>query len=162
MLNDNPIPLYDHERTYNGTCDLCLESVSDSTKQEVERDTKVKKREYEFAGVCEYYILGPADAHMGFYRRNANGFYDEIHSDSNGVIQSEVLKGFQFRRSDLFSQPSLEDLAKDEVYQGFILPEFQSALEQIEQEKQRVEQEKQRAEKLAAKLLELGMDPDQL
>lgn len=49
---------------------LCVESLSDSTKDDVERDTVIKKFEYEFAGVQEYYILDPNNEHMHFYRRN--------------------------------------------------------------------------------------------
>jgi hypothetical protein len=70
------------------------------------------------------------------------------------IIQSTVLPGFQFRLSDLTQQPSLIEMAADEVYQAFVLPEYQI-------EKQRAEQERQRAERLVAKLKALGISPDE-
>lgn len=44
VLNNNPIPLADHDRTYKGVFDLCVESLSDSSKEDVERDTVVNFR----------------------------------------------------------------------------------------------------------------------
>ncbi len=45
------------DRTYQGIFDLCIESLSDSTRSEIERDVVAKKNEYEAIGVQEYYIL---------------------------------------------------------------------------------------------------------
>ena len=128
-----------HERSYRGICDLCIESLSDSSKVEVERDTKVKKMEYEFAGVQEYYILDPSDEHMHFYQRTPGGDYVEIQPDAEGVIHSVILPGFQFRLRDLHRQPSLEALAVDEIYQGYVLLEYQAALKQLKAERRRAD-----------------------
>ena len=68
IRNDNPIPLREIDRSYRGTSDLCVESLSDSTKKEMERDTIVKKGEYALVGVKEYYILDTGNE-MAFYRR---------------------------------------------------------------------------------------------
>ena len=57
--------------------DRCVESLSDSSREESERDTVVKKREYAVVGVKEYYILDP-DGQMAFYRRNAAGAYEPL------------------------------------------------------------------------------------
>ena len=54
VLNTNPIPLRDKDRSYRGIFDLCIESLSDSTPKEVERDTVTKRLEYATAGVQEY------------------------------------------------------------------------------------------------------------
>lgn len=59
MLNSNSVPLGDKDRSYKGVFDLCIESVSDATRGETERDTVTKKREYAAGGVQEYYILEP-------------------------------------------------------------------------------------------------------
>jgi len=64
----------------------------------------------------------------------------------NGVISSNVLPGFQFRVADLYRQPLLIELAKDKVYQGFIMTEYQQEQKHAEQERQRAEQEHLRAE----------------
>ncbi len=143
---DNPMRWGDEERSYRGLCDFCVESLSDSDKKELERDTKIKKAEYEFAGVREYYILDPSDKEMHFYQRTPAGKYQEIVPDADGVIHSQVLKGFQFRKSDLNLQPTLEELAIDPVYQNYILLGYQAALAKAEREELRAEHERQRAE----------------
>ncbi|MBV7334257.1 Uma2 family endonuclease [Chloroflexi bacterium TSY] len=162
VLNDNPIPWLDNEKSYHGTCDLCVESLSDSNKANIERDTKVKMYEYNIVGVKEYYILDPDNKHMHFYERTDAGAYVEMLPDSEGVLHSRVLPGFQFRMKDLERQPALEKLALDPVYQGYVLLEYQASERRAEQEKQRAEQEKQRADTYRARLLELGIDPDNL
>lgn len=136
---DNPTPWGEMERSYSGICDLCVEALSDSSNVEIERDAKVKKAEYEFAGVQEYYILDPNDEHMHFYERTAAGVYVGMLPDAEGVIHSNVLPGFQFRLRDLYRKPSLETLAVDEVYQGYVLLEYQAALAQAAAERKRAE-----------------------
>ena len=150
VRHDNPLPLGNNDRSYRGICDLCVESLSDSNKKEIERDTKQKKGEYEAAGVHEYYILDARGAYTTFLQRTPRGVYVPIIPDQ-GVIRSTSLPGFQFRIIDLYHQPSLLALSADEVYQGFVLPEYQ-------QEKARADLEKARADRLAAKLRELGID----
>jgi len=138
IRDDNPIVWGKTERSYRGICDLCVESLSDSSKVEVERDTKVKKMEYEFAGVQEYYILDPSDEHRHFYQRTPAGDYVEIQPDAEGVIHSVILPDFQFRLRDLHDLPTPEMLALDEVYQGYMLLEYQAALTQAKAERARV------------------------
>ena len=98
----------------------------------------------------EYYILDDRpNRYAEFYRLNASGIYAPIPRTNGGdVIQSDVLPGFQFRVSDLYQQPRLLDLVEDPIYQGFIKVEYQH--------------ERLRAERFAAKLRELGVDPEQL
>ncbi|MFN8492289.1 MAG: Uma2 family endonuclease [Caldilineaceae bacterium] len=137
IRHDNPIPWGELERSYAGICDLCVEALSDSSNVEIERDAKIKKAEYEFAGVQEYYILDPSEAYMHFYERTAAGVYVTMTPDPAGVIHSNVLPGFQFRLRDLQRKPSLEALALDEVYQGYVLLEYQAALAQAAAERMR-------------------------
>lgn len=160
IRHDNPVHWLEHERSYHGICDLCVEAISDSDQSEIDRDIKIKKSEYEFAGVQEYYILDPTNQHMHFYQRNASGLYVEMKADAEGILRSQILPGFQFRRADLNRQPPLEELALDPVYQGYVLLRYQAATKQAEQERQRAEQEQQRAERYAAKLRALGIDVD--
>lgn len=147
VLNDNPIAIHPHDRSYSGIFDLCVEALSDSTPEEVERDTVTKKNEYAIVGVREYYILDAKGQETAFYHRDQRGRYEKIKSGPNELIQSQVLPGFQFRISDLYRQPTLQELAEDDLYRGFILPFYQA--------------EKQRAERLAAKLRSLGISPEE-
>lgn len=151
VRNDNPVPLHDSDRTYAGICDLCVESLSDSTTQEIERDTKTKKAEYEGVGVHEYYILDASGKYTAFYRRTPDGDYAPIHTGRDKVIRSQVLPGFQFRLADLYRQPALIELTEDPVYQQYVLLEYQA-------ERRRADQERARADRLAARLRELGID----
>lgn len=143
--NDNPIPWLDEERSYRGICDMVIESLSDSDRGEIDRDTVTKKAEYEAAGVREYFILDPSEENQYFYRLGAERRYAEILSD-NDIVRSEVLAGFQFRLSDLIRQPTLEEMATDDVYKAFILPAYQAALQQAEEADARAEEERLRAE----------------
>jgi len=78
VLNDNPVAIGGDDCNYTGTFDLCVESLSHSSKKEVERDTVRKKGEYRGSGVREYYILDARGAETAFYRLNARGQYRRI------------------------------------------------------------------------------------
>jgi hypothetical protein len=165
VLDSNPIPLADLDRSYKGTFDLCVEALSDSTPAEIARDTEQKRREYEAAGVREYYILHHEPRWQRFYRRNAFGRYQPILTD-NGVVQSEVVPGLRFRLEDLQRQPGSAAMIEDAVYAPFVLPAWQQdrqvleaerrarasaeqAQQQAEQAYQQAEQALQQAEQLA-------------
>jgi len=134
VLNSNPVPLLPDDRSYKGTFDLCVEAISDSSKQDIERDTKDKKIGYAKAGVKEYYILDGHDRYMEFYRLSSRGVYIPI-KPVKGIIKSKVLPGFQFRASDLLTQLSPDDMITDPVYKGFVLPGYSKAVEQAKDEK---------------------------
>lgn len=155
VRNDNPIPLNDLDRNYRGIVDLAIESLSDSTPQEINRDIKQKKAEYEGVGVQEYYILDASGVHMSFYQRTAAGLYAPIAPVNGDVIRSVILPDFQFRIGDLYRQPYLIELAEDAVYQAFVLPEYQA-------QKAQYQAEKARAECLAAKLRAFGVADEEL
>ena len=120
VRHDNPVPLELDDKTYSGIFDLCIESLSDSTKENIERDTVDKKWEYENAGVKEYYILDAKNKHTAFFRLNARGVYIPIKPTKDGIIKSKVLAGFQFRQTDLYQKTSTDKMMKDVVYKGFI------------------------------------------
>ena len=129
IRNDNPVEWEKGARVNKGSCDMCVESVSDSTRAAILRDTEAKKQSYAGSGVREYYILDPSEQYMHCYRLNAAGDYEEIEADDEGVIRSEVLPGFQFRWDDLIRKPAIRKLILDEVYGGYILPEYQAEVE---------------------------------
>ncbi len=147
IRDDNPDTWGDPEqRFYAGVCDMIVEELSDSTTAEVRRDTEEKKEGYARAGVKEYFILDPKDRYMHFYRLDAAGNYDEIEPDAEGVIRSQVLPGFQFRREDLLRQPARAGTARDAVYAGYVMPDLQVAETRAEMAEERADAEAQRAD----------------
>ncbi|NEX17952.1 MAG: hypothetical protein C1943_15370 [Halochromatium sp.] len=158
VLDSNPQPLADLDRSYQGTFDLCVEALSDSSPAEIRRDTEQKHDEYQAAGVPEYYIIHHDPRWQLFYRRNAFGLYEPIPREA-GLIRSAILPGFRFRLEDLSRQPSPEAMLEDPVYAPFVLPNWQrdrQARAQAEQraataerlaEQERREKDHERAEK---------------
>lgn len=145
VLNTNPVPLRDKDRSYGGIYDLCIESLSDSTQREVDRDTVTKRLEYAAAGVQEYYILDERQTETAFYHLAPNGVYVPI-GPVGGVIQSRVLPGFQFRLADLYRLPEPPELVADNVYQDFISPFLRAERERAEREAARAAVAVQQAE----------------
>jgi hypothetical protein len=174
VLHDNPVPLQGLDQSYRGIFDLCIEGISTSSRRMRERDTLVKKAEYAAAGVREYYLLHHTTKLRAFYRLGERGLYEPMPVAPEGVIVSQVLPGFQWRLTDLDRQPALKTLVSDPVYQDFVLLDYQreraraeqaerkarQADRRAEQERARAEQEWTRAERLAARLRDLGVDPD--
>lgn len=147
ILDDNPAPWgADDQRSYIGVCDMIVEELSDSTSAEIKRDTEEKKDAYARAEVKEYFILDPKDRHLHFYRLGVAGSYEDIEPDEEGVIRSEVLPGFQFRRGDLLREPLLVELARDDVYADFVIPELQVAESRVGKAEERADIEAQRAD----------------
>lgn len=145
VLNTNPVPLRDKDRSYRGIFDLCIESLSDSTQKEVERDTVTKRLEYAAAGVQEYFILDERQMETAFYQLAPNGVYVPIRP-VGGVIHSRVLPGFQFRLADLYRLPEPPELVADPIYRDFVSPFLRVERERAEREYERAEQEHARAE----------------
>ncbi len=154
VLNDNPVMLNLADCNFEGIFDMCIESLSYSATDEIKRDTVEKKKEYQGAGVREYCILDARGKETAFYRLNTKGKYVKIKPGKNGIVRSRVLPGFQFAISDLYTQPSLEQLSADKVYGHYVLPFYQKARQRAESERQRAEQEKQRAEQAEKRFLE--------
>lgn len=153
VLNTNRIPLQDHDRSYHGTFDLCVESLSDSNQTEIDRDTMIKRDEYAAAGVQEYYILDERGIETQFYRLNRRGVYQPMPR-TDGVIRSLLLPGFQFRVQDLYHKPAPPQMVQDPVYNTFIAPLYRA-------ERLRAEQAEARAEHYAALLKSAGLLPPQ-
>jgi Putative restriction endonuclease len=161
ILHTNQIPLDMADRSYHGIFDLCIESLSDGSDKDVDRDIVVKKAEYEIAGVREYFILDDGGLYMAFYRRTAAGVFAPIPLLPGGVIQSAVLSGFQFRIEDLHRQPPLIALIDDPIYQPFVLPEYQAERQRAELAEAALRAEQKRTVSMAARLKELGITLDE-
>ncbi|MCP4353190.1 MAG: Uma2 family endonuclease [Desulfobacterales bacterium] len=160
VLDNNPVRINDDDCSYSGIFDLCVESLSHSSLKEVRRDTVDKKSEYSTGGVREYYILDARGTETAFYTLNSRGGYDSITPVNGDIIRSRILPGFQFRISDLYTRPSLEELAEDEIYHDYVFPSHKVVKEQAEKEKKRAEEaenllslEKYRAEKAEKQLI---------
>ena len=145
VLNSNAVGLGDRDRSYKGIFDLCIESISDSTRKMMEHDTVTKKLEYAAAGVAEYYILDEQGRETAFYRLNSQGIYTPITAQ-NGIIRSSVLPGFQWRLADIYSLPEPPQMIEDQVYRAFASPYFRAERLRAEEERVRAEQERVRAE----------------
>ena len=151
ILNSNPVPWGGiDQRHFDGVCDMVVEAVSDSTRAELLRDTEEKRRDYALAGVKEYYILDPGREHMRFYRLIAGGHYQEIQPNADGVVASDLLPGLQFRMQDLRRQRDLVELALDDVYSGYVIPDHKIAVNRAEAEAAARQSETQRADAEAA------------
>jgi Uma2 family endonuclease len=176
VLNDNPEPILPDDKTYQGIFDFCVEVLSDSTAEIKKRDTVTKKKEYAMCGVKEYYILDARREQTQFYRLGKKGVYIPIKPVKGDIIKSKVLPGFQFRISDLFRKPTIEEMISDKVYQDFVLPSYTQEklarkaaelarkaekLARKAEERTRKKAE-QRAKQLAEKLRALGVDPDKI
>lgn len=166
VLNRNPIPLGDKDRSYKGVFDLCIESISDSTRGEMECDTMTKKLEYAAGGVKEYYLLDERGRVTEFYELSPTGAYLPIQP-VGGVIYSKILPGFRFRYADLYRLPQPPELLDDELYHDFVSPFLRAERERTEQERERAEQaheqlqqERTRADRYAAMLAALGVTVD--
>jgi len=165
ILHKNAVAANPEDCNYDGIFDMCIESLSYSDIKEIKRDTSAKKKEYEGIGVKEYYILDARGIETSFYRLSSKGKYQKIRAVKKDIIRSDVLDGFQFRISDLYRQPSLKNLAEDDVYCKYVLPFYQDIKKQAEQEKHRAEHaekqlllEREKARRLADRLAELGIN----
>jgi Uma2 family endonuclease len=88
----------------DGPPDLAIELLSDDS---VTRDRDVKLREYEAAGLPEYWIFDPRPGrHASYhYRLGANGRYESVHPDPQGRVHSTVLPGFWLKPEWLWEDP---------------------------------------------------------
>ena len=85
----------------DGPFDLAIEIVSDSDPV---HDYVTKFREYESAGVAEYWIADPQNRHLSGWRL-ADGVYVALDRDDVGRMHSRVLPGLWVRQADLFADP---------------------------------------------------------
>ena len=143
---DNPEQMPPLDRSYKGCFDICFEFLSDSTKNDIKRDTVVKKHEYETFGVREYYILDRLGDETAFYYLNSKGLYKPLKPNRYGIIKSRVLKHFQFRLEDLYNRPSDRQLVQDRVYQKFVQIDFQKEQKKAKAERKKAAAERKRAE----------------
>ena len=147
----NPVQMQLDDRSYKGCFDMCIEFLSDSNKIEIERDTVIKKLEYEQSGIKEYYILDRKHKHTIFYRLNDHGQYNEIFPDKSGIIKSTVLPNFQFRYDDLFTLPSNDQLRKDHVYKQYFQTDYTQETKRAQEAERKADEAKRKADEAKRK-----------
>ena len=86
----------------DGPADLVVEIVSPDS---VERDHQEKLAEYEAAGIPEYWIIDPLQQAAFFRQLGADGRYQLIPTDTDGIYTSREVPGFRMRVSWLWQRP---------------------------------------------------------
>jgi Uma2 family endonuclease len=86
----------------NGRPDLVIEIVS---PESVERDYDKKRRQYEKAGIPEYWIIDEADEKATLLRLRSDGKYQEERL-RGGILRSQIVPGFWLRPEWLWQRPA--------------------------------------------------------
>lgn len=142
--------------------DIVIELLSVST---AENDRTEKKLVYQNKlRVPEYYWFDPFTGEWaGFVLQNHD--YVPLTANSQGQFTSQIT-GLTLLQWDGVYEDMNGRWLRWATADGIVLPTAQEIAEReqqrAEQEKQRAEQEKQRADRLAARLRELGIDPEVL
>ncbi|MGH2607514.1 MAG: Uma2 family endonuclease [Tepidiformaceae bacterium] len=85
----------------DGPPDIVVEVVSDES---VERDYEIKRKEYEAAGVPEYWVIDPReDTRDAMFLILRNGRYEQIEV-ADGLFRSYTLQGFWLRVAWLWEE----------------------------------------------------------
>jgi Uma2 family endonuclease len=92
------------KKYFAGPPDLIIEIVSEDS---VSRDRIDKFEEYEEAGVREYWIIDPRPRRRraDFFQLGADGKYQPVPLNAEGVYHSAVLPGFWLKASWLWEDP---------------------------------------------------------
>lgn len=96
-------------RRLEGPADLVVEIVSDES---VRRDRSEKLKEYQEAGVAEYWIVDARDGKEEFvpYRLAADGMYEAAPLDADGRYSAATVPGFWLRPAWLWMDPLPEPI----------------------------------------------------
>ena len=92
------------DKRVEGPADLVVELISDDS---VTRDRVDKFREYEAAGIPEYWLLDPRPRQQraDFYQLTGAGTYRPVSPDADGRYHSVVVPGFWLRPDWLWQDP---------------------------------------------------------
>jgi Uma2 family endonuclease len=94
-----------------GPPDLAVEIVS---PESVERDYEKKRKQYQQAGIPEYWIVDEVEQKVVLLRLGPHRRYREVKA-KKGVLHSEVLPGFWFRPEWFWQDPlpKMADIVKE-------------------------------------------------
>lgn len=93
----------------DGPADLAVEVIS---PESVRRDRKIKFKEYESAGVREYWLIDPDHKKAEFYQLDDSGQYKQV-KPSAGVYRSQAVAGFWLRVSWVWQPPTVLDALRE-------------------------------------------------
>ena len=88
---------------FDGPGDLVIEIVSTDS---VQRDYEDKFKEYQSGGVPEYWLIDPLSQQVSFFQRDADGIFQRISPDADGVYHSSALPGFWVREEWFWQSPA--------------------------------------------------------
>ena len=91
-----------HETYLDGPADLAVEVVS---PESAGRDRGDKFYEYRAAGIPEYWLIDPQLEQAEFYQLDAEGRYQTVTLDADGIYHSRALPGFWLRVAWLWQDP---------------------------------------------------------
>jgi len=98
------------KQTYlDGPADLVVEIIS---PESIGRDRGEKFREYQEAGIPEYWLIDPDRKWTEFYRLDEEGMYQVAFAGREGVFQSEALPGFRLQVEWLWTPPPVLDVLR--------------------------------------------------
>jgi Uma2 family endonuclease len=86
----------------DGPADLVIEIISPDSET---RDRADKLREYEEAGIPEYWMFDPVRRDAYFFLLGDDGHYHLAVADKDGIFASRVLSGFRLRVDWLWRRP---------------------------------------------------------
>ena len=89
------------ETYIDGPPDLAVEIISPDS---IERDYRKKRKQYERAGVREYWIIDPLEERTTCYRLGSTGKYKEARAQA-GKMQSHVIPGFWVKPAWFWQSP---------------------------------------------------------
>ena len=101
------------EKQYvDGKADLIIEIIS---PESIERETRIKFREYEMAGIKEYWIIDPNTRTAIFYGFDENGKYKMLTISAEGIFESRVIENLWIKTDWLWQEnlPNLMDVLKE-------------------------------------------------
>jgi Uma2 family endonuclease len=86
---------------FDGPPDLAVEIVSPDS---IDRDYRLKRQQYQEAGVREYWIVDEAEQRLTWFALTPNGEFRRIRP-RKGALHSQVLPGFWLRPEWLWHLP---------------------------------------------------------
>jgi Uma2 family endonuclease len=86
----------------DGPADLVVEVISPDS---VTRDRAKKFAEYQQGGVAEYWLLDPDTQEAEFYQLDAQGTYQRVLPDAQGIYHSHAVPGFWLNAAWLWQSP---------------------------------------------------------
>ncbi|MGK7905334.1 MAG: Uma2 family endonuclease [Hormoscilla sp.] len=138
---------------------LVVEIVSSDRRE----DYVIKRNEYEMAEIAQYWIVDPKKKRVRvFVNHGEEGYSWDDFTEDTSIISGQLEQLF-FSVKELLDPPLVEQLIKEEQTKIKTLEQqAQTERQRAETERQRAETERKRAEKLAQRLLEMGVNPDDI